>query len=604
MSMSTFQKVTLVSCLLLCVALLLPKMLLGGGKKGAQNEGPGRFPPMLHRQMAPDSKGQRTAGSPRAHNTEAIARAKGGGGTGVGIGGKSNLAGQIIPIYGFGILLYILYILFKITSKGKSPIPAEPRPTSMRAENRKRKITDFELTQLQAKLRETEMVMERIVSKASHSPERVTGVSADQEERLLLQLREITRVMQEGRLVEGVAPPEMGAQNWEDFPEDSSPCWDDPFFGYGQAQATSTEERSERTDECTSYKEEGGAYQEESGAYQEESGCDQEESGCDQEESGFDQEESGYDQEDVDRKIGFNQKESVAYKGCIDQKECWVNQEKGVVDQEGWIDQEVGMVDQEEGMVDQEEGWIDQEVGMVDQEEGVVNQEEGWIDLEESVVDQEGWIDQEVGMVDQEECWIDQEEGVVDQQGWIDQEVGMVDEEEGVVNQEEGVVDQEEGVVDQNKGWIDQEEGIVDQKEGWVGKKEEMVDQKEGWVYREDGMVDMAMDDAGSAEAGADFNTDKEECAGFATRNEENGYKCDVGGSDKGTYREEGGAKETMGVADNEMGCSEEQGEELEFTLNISSVLEHEEKDSISLSGKMSTGRSRVRRRRNKKQKK
>ncbi|KAL0967970.1 hypothetical protein UPYG_G00260500 [Umbra pygmaea] len=237
MSLSTFQKVTLVSCLMLCVALLLPKMLLGG-KKAVQSEGPGRFPPMVHRQTAPDSKG-----STRAHNTEAVARAKGLGGTSMGIGGKSNLAGQIIPIYGFGILLYILYILFKITSKGKSGVPVEPRPTSMRGQNRKRKITDFELTQLQDKLRETEMVMERIVSKASHSPERVTGVSADQEERLLLQLREITRVMQEGRLVEGVTPPEMGAQHWE---EDTSPCWDAPFFEYDHAQATSTQEQSER----------------------------------------------------------------------------------------------------------------------------------------------------------------------------------------------------------------------------------------------------------------------------------------------------------------------------------------------------------------------
>ena len=76
---------------------------------------PGRFPPMVHRQMAPDSQGQSTLGSQfsRSHNTEAIARAKGGG-TGAGTGGKSNLAGQIIPIYGFGILMYILYILFKV----------------------------------------------------------------------------------------------------------------------------------------------------------------------------------------------------------------------------------------------------------------------------------------------------------------------------------------------------------------------------------------------------------------------------------------------------------------------------------------------------------
>ncbi len=77
--------------------------------------GSGRLPPMMHRQIAPEGRGQRAAGSgfSRAHNPEAIARAKGAG-TGAGTGGKSNLAGQIIPVYGFGILLYILYILFKV----------------------------------------------------------------------------------------------------------------------------------------------------------------------------------------------------------------------------------------------------------------------------------------------------------------------------------------------------------------------------------------------------------------------------------------------------------------------------------------------------------
>lgn len=69
---------------------------------------------MMH-QMAPEGRSQRAAGAgySRAHNPEAIARAKGAG-TGAGTGGKSNLAGQIIPVYGFGILLYILYILFKV----------------------------------------------------------------------------------------------------------------------------------------------------------------------------------------------------------------------------------------------------------------------------------------------------------------------------------------------------------------------------------------------------------------------------------------------------------------------------------------------------------
>lgn len=77
--------------------------------------GPGRHPPMIHRQTAPEGRGQRAAGPglSRSHNTDAASRTKGAG-TGGGAGGKSNLAGQIIPVYGFGILLYILYILFKV----------------------------------------------------------------------------------------------------------------------------------------------------------------------------------------------------------------------------------------------------------------------------------------------------------------------------------------------------------------------------------------------------------------------------------------------------------------------------------------------------------
>ncbi|XP_047453047.1 protein RIC-3b isoform X2 [Mugil cephalus] len=227
MAMSTFQKVTLATCLVLCVALLLPKILLSRGRKDAAErpEGSGRFPPMMHRQAAPESRGQRAAGSgfSRAHNPEAIAKAKGAG-TGTGTGGKSNLAGQIIPVYGFGILFYILYILFKITSKGNSK-PSESRFPSVRSENMKRKITDFELAQLQEKLRETELVMENIVSNAHHSPDRLKAVTADQEESLLQQLTEITRVMQEGQLVEGMAPEKKPQDDWDDYLEEPQSYW-------------------------------------------------------------------------------------------------------------------------------------------------------------------------------------------------------------------------------------------------------------------------------------------------------------------------------------------------------------------------------------------
>ncbi|XP_062246311.1 protein RIC-3b isoform X1 [Platichthys flesus] len=231
MAMSTFQKVTLATCLVLCVALLLPKMLLSRGRKDAAErpEGSGRAPPMVHRQAAPEGRGQKaaSAGYSRSHSPDASTKAKG---TGIGTGGKSNLAGQIIPVYGFGILFYILYILFKITSKGHNK-PSESRFPSARSENKKRKITDFELSQLQEKLRETELVMENIVSNAQDSPSRVKGVMADQEKSLLQQLTEITRVMQEGQLMEGMTPEKKTQDNWEDYPEEPqqqdwehSPC--------------------------------------------------------------------------------------------------------------------------------------------------------------------------------------------------------------------------------------------------------------------------------------------------------------------------------------------------------------------------------------------
>lgn len=226
MAISTFQKLTLATCLVLCVALLLPKMLLSRGRKDAAERPEGHFPPMIHRQAAPEGRGQRAAGSgfSRAHNPEATARVKGAG-PGVGAGGKSNLAGQIIPVYGFGILLYILYILFKITSKGSSK-PSEARFPPVRSENMKRKITDFELAQLQEKLRETELVMESIVSSAHHSPDRVKGVTADQEESLLQQLTEITRVMQQGQMVEGITPEKKIQENWDDYPDEPHPYWE------------------------------------------------------------------------------------------------------------------------------------------------------------------------------------------------------------------------------------------------------------------------------------------------------------------------------------------------------------------------------------------
>ncbi|KAK1159801.1 protein RIC-3-like [Acipenser oxyrinchus oxyrinchus] len=186
MSMSTFQKVTLVSCLVLCISLLLPKMLLSKGKKeaGQQEAGSGRFPPTMHRQKM---------SFPKSHNTEAMA---------------------------------------KITSKGTNTKP-DQRFFALNNRNTKTKITNYELAQLQEKLKQTEEVMETIVSKVEHNPDTIKSVTSEHEEKLLRQLKEITLAMQEVKLIEGISPEKEAEEgpymeDWEGYPEETFPIYDKP----------------------------------------------------------------------------------------------------------------------------------------------------------------------------------------------------------------------------------------------------------------------------------------------------------------------------------------------------------------------------------------
>ncbi|KFV86347.1 Protein RIC-3, partial [Struthio camelus australis] len=188
----------------------------------------GRFPPMMHYQVTPDSRA--APHFPRSHLAEAVAKAKAGGGGSSGGTGR-GLVGQIIPIYGFGIFLYILYILFKLSSKGKTAAGERKCPPAVPG-NMKRKITDYELTQLQEKLRETEEAMEKLISRVGPNCDSTTqNVTTDQEKRLLQQLREITRVMKEGKFVDGISPEKEAEEapymeDWEGYPEETYPVYD------------------------------------------------------------------------------------------------------------------------------------------------------------------------------------------------------------------------------------------------------------------------------------------------------------------------------------------------------------------------------------------
>nr|XP_023665421.1 protein RIC-3-like [Paramormyrops kingsleyae] len=235
MAMSPFHKVTLVSCLFLSLSLLLPKMLLSRGKKdlGQPEVGPGRLPPMMQRQNKAEGQAHLGPGQPysKAHSPEAYVKVKTRPVGAVG-GGKASLVGQILPIYGFGILLYILYILFKITSKGRNTTALHRCPV-VNSGNLGKNMPEFELGKLQEKLKETEEALEQIVSKAGRNSKRVKNIPLPQEERLLQQLKEVTRMMQESRLV-GALSPEMEAEQthyadgWEGYPEETYPQYEEP----------------------------------------------------------------------------------------------------------------------------------------------------------------------------------------------------------------------------------------------------------------------------------------------------------------------------------------------------------------------------------------
>nr|XP_054490645.1 protein RIC-3 isoform X1 [Agelaius phoeniceus] len=232
----TCCRVAAVSCLVLCVSLLLPRTFLprAGGRQepgAAPPEGKlSRFPPRMHSHAAPD--GRAVPHFPRSHLTEAVAKAKAGGGGGGSTGGSGRgLVGQIIPIYGFGIFLYILYILFKLASKGRTT-PAERKCPAATPGNMKRKITDYELIQLQERLRETEEAMEKLINRVGPTYDsRTQNVTTDQEKMLLQQLREITRVMKEGKFIDDISPEKEAEEapymaDWEGYPEETYPVYD------------------------------------------------------------------------------------------------------------------------------------------------------------------------------------------------------------------------------------------------------------------------------------------------------------------------------------------------------------------------------------------
>ncbi|CAJ1049681.1 protein RIC-3 [Xyrichtys novacula] len=166
-----------------------------------------------------------------AHNAEIMAKVKI-----TGRGKKYNLMSQVIPIYGFGILLYILYIIYKLTCKGKTSKSGNCTPAAKT--NMENQISDYELARLHERLLQTERMMEKIVSGKGQSSSngrrrRSKTTPSKKEEKLLKQLRQFTQLIEEGRL-EG-ASPEMEAEevpycaDWEGYPEETYPDYGESY---------------------------------------------------------------------------------------------------------------------------------------------------------------------------------------------------------------------------------------------------------------------------------------------------------------------------------------------------------------------------------------
>ncbi|XP_020368592.2 protein RIC-3 [Rhincodon typus] len=277
---SAVHKVALLSCIVLCFSVLFSKLFVSRvarDKASPPEANLNRFSPMMQGPMVSQQKQQWSAHPhfPGSHQADSVTKAKGGNSG----GGNKSFMTQIIPVYGFGLFMYVLYILFKISSKGSISSPkVRKRCRSARPGNVKRKITDYELDQLQEKLKETEVAMEKLVLKMGAESDKITRVTTEQEENLLRHLKEITRVIKKGQLFEGISPEKEAEESpymedWESgeksFNTNSGPeetyqnssesecsCPCDTNANISESNELSAEEIAEgigtREDECSS----------------------------------------------------------------------------------------------------------------------------------------------------------------------------------------------------------------------------------------------------------------------------------------------------------------------------------------------------------------
>uniref|UniRef100_UPI00358FB22F protein RIC-3 isoform X2 n=1 Tax=Myxine glutinosa TaxID=7769 RepID=UPI00358FB22F len=124
-------------------------------------------------------------------------------------GGGGSFIKQIIPVYGFGIFLYVLYILLKVANRKNLPVPNKPENSEGNAQ---RKITDRQLEELERKLTDTETALRSLTSKLSPLADRIGGSALEQQEMVVEHLRQLRNVVNGARVVSGGDEMDQGVR--------------------------------------------------------------------------------------------------------------------------------------------------------------------------------------------------------------------------------------------------------------------------------------------------------------------------------------------------------------------------------------------------------
>ncbi|XP_053094241.1 protein RIC-3 [Pangasianodon hypophthalmus] len=215
MLVSGIQRITLLSCLVLSMALFLPKLFLSAGEEKLllHSEAVGPGSPVRYGHGA--SSGEDDQWTPESlyttrQNPETFSHTK--------TLRKSTLLAQVTPIYGFGIFLYIIYIFYKSSQRN-----------GFRArEEGSVKVFEERCTCEYCVSQEVALIF-------MYRPGyRCRKDRSGREERKLQDLTKITHMLVEGRPLEDVTP-EVEAEetpysaDWEGYAEETFPQYEVPL---------------------------------------------------------------------------------------------------------------------------------------------------------------------------------------------------------------------------------------------------------------------------------------------------------------------------------------------------------------------------------------